>query len=228
MGDLVLTRRVDRGGTATIYEARLAGRLVVCKLLAQQHDGHLELVRRMRDEGRLLAELGDGAWPHLVDRGELPDGRPFLLMERLSGRSLGKHLRRFGAVAPGRARRWLRSVLAGLATLHAHGLVHCDLKPENLFLCHDGRLKLLDLGAVEAAGRALAAPMGTPPYMAPEQHAGGQVDARTDVFAAGWLAADLLGGGRWPFGWRGIVERARAVDPADRFASAASLAAALG
>lgn len=234
-GDLCLLRRVGRGGTATVYEARHAGRLVACKLLSPRRAGELTLARRLHDEGRHLAALGPGPWPAFVARGELPDGRPYLLMERLRGRTLRQHLRRFGPVAPGRARRWLRSILDALDRLHAQGLVHCDLKPENVFLGHDGRIDLLDLGAAERAGERLTGPFGTPPYMAPEQRDGGRVDARTDVFAAGWLAAELVGGPIRGAGrratlsprWREVIDRARAADPADRHPDARAFAAAL-
>jgi hypothetical protein len=119
--------------------------------------------------------------------------------------------------------------LQGLAAMHAEGLLHLDIKPTNVFLTDRGVAKVGDYGIsrriselIEDGGRR----EGTPGYMAPEQISGGEVDARTDLYAVGVLARELLGG-EPPSTEAVWVGRALAADPADRFPSARDMAAAL-
>jgi serine/threonine protein kinase len=235
-----------------IYEVRdRQGRLAAMKVLSSDLQGRNALVGRMLDEACALRLIHHPNLVRWLDAGVLTNGRPFLVTELLRGRTLRAHLGLFGAVSPPRAQRWTTHLLLALDAIHGVDLVHCDVKLDNVFLCVDGTIKLLDLGAAERANSrhegASLPPIGTPRYMAPEQLAGGDVDARTDVFAAGLLLAELLCGG-WPFGDRpgsdpgtqvaaghpriarqardlsAVVARAAAPEPDARYPSALAMA----
>ncbi len=133
------------------------------------------------------------------------DGNPFLAMELVEGESLSVLLRRDFRLAPGRAVSIMHQVLAALAAAHAQGIVHRDVKPANILLLPDGRVKVTDFGIArlegpEAAGMTRAGSViGTPSYMSPEQCRGEPVDARSDLFSAGAVLFEMLSGER-PFG----------------------------
>ncbi|WP_437906563.1 protein kinase [Sorangium sp. So ce327] len=157
---------------------------------------------RFRREAEAMAAIGPPHTPALHDRGALPDGRPYLAMERLHGQTLAARIARAPApLSPSEIARVGAAALASLAAAHARGVVHRDLKPDNLFLA-DGaaRVALLDFGLTRRVGQepgddltrtGLAA--GTPAYMAPEQlRAERQLDARADVYAFGVILYQLL------------------------------------
>jgi serine/threonine-protein kinase len=196
--DLVLGRRVaikvmkgtdrpeDEGGEAAIEAAHAAD--------------------RMRVEARALALV---AHPNVVaafDFGTTTDGRPFIVTERLAGRSLDAALRDRGFLPWEEAVEIVRQVLSALGAVHAKGIVHRDVKPGNVFACAGGTVKLLDFGVAKITGEAALkhlAPayrtkkgslVGTPKYVTPEQATGEPVDGRTDLYAVGLLAYLLVTG----------------------------------
>jgi eukaryotic-like serine/threonine-protein kinase len=125
------------------------------------------------------------------------DGRPYLILELLEGRDLRKELSRLRLFSVPAAMEIVAQVLRGLSALHRAGIVHRDVKLENLFFCADGRVKILDLGAAEArssdnARRGLL--LGTPRTMAPEHAAGKPVDCRADLYAMGLVLYELICG----------------------------------
>lgn len=199
---------IGQGGMATVYEAvhSALGTPVVVKVLSAEHAAAPALVERMRLEAQVLARL---CHPNLVevrDLGLTPDGRPFIVLERLLGCTLHDLLRNEAPLPPARAAAILRSVLAGLEAAHRAGVVHRDVKPSNLFLTRDGTVKVLDFGVAKLVTDAsvgvaplahpteLGSVVGTPRYLAPEQALGGPVDHRTDIYgAAGVLYALLVG-----------------------------------
>src|SRR6185437_9149806 len=119
------------------------------------------------------------------------DGAPFLVMELLEGESLAARAKRPGGVEGGEMLRFVDELLDVLAAAHAQGIIHRDVKLDNLFVQRDGRLKVLDFGIARVRDGAVAlhtrtgATLGTIPYMAPEQIRGVDVDARVDLFAVG-------------------------------------------
>ncbi len=132
---------------------------------------------------------------------------PYLVLEFLQGVTLARRLEA-GPLPVREALRVAVEVARGLAHAHAHGVIHRDLTPGNVFVCHDGRVKVLDLGMAHAFGRPRAAG-GTPAYMAPERVAGAPEDERADVFALGVVLYRMLtgtlpfaGDGRRPWGTR--------------------------
>jgi tetratricopeptide (TPR) repeat protein len=212
-GDVVarfeLVRELGRGGFGVVYEARdlELGRAVAFKAV---RTGARRLLReeRLIREAEAAAALAHPNVVTLFDLGRGPQG-PYLVFELLPGETLGLRLAR-GPLPLREALRVATDVARGLAHAHARGVVHRDLTPANVFLCDDGRVKVLDLGLAAMIGRG-AVPAGTPAYMSPEQRAGGQEDARSDVFALGLILHEMIAG-RLP-GPRGPARLGAGVGP---------------
>lgn len=193
------------GGMGRLYEVEHEGlrRTCVLKVLHERHGARSDVADRLREEARVLASLASSVTPAVFDTGTLADGRPWFTMERLVGSDLRTEIGRFEVLSvPSAVRLGLR-LLSALAVVHAHGIVHRDLKLENLFLTVRGELKILDFGVARREGVALrktgcGIAIGTPRSMAPEQHAALETDARTDVYAAGLVLYELVTG-RGPF-----------------------------
>lgn len=211
-----VVRSLGRGGIGEVFEVEhaLLGKRAALKVLQAEHASRAGLAARIAAEGRLLASVRHDNLVEVLDLGLLePDGRPYLVLELLEGRDLRQELSRVGVFSVPAALGFLAQALEGLGALHRAGIVHCDLKLENLFLCGDGRLKILDLGAAEgldrSAGRASRGfALGTPRMMAPEQAAGGVVEPRTDLYALGLVLYELIAG-RGPFDDVGGIEAFR-------------------
>jgi serine/threonine-protein kinase len=199
------------------------GSTVVVKLLHSALAGRADLAERMRIEGQSLALLSHPNIVQVFDAGHTPSGRPFLVMERLVGRTLGAELRARGALPREEVLLIAQNVLAGLAAAHALGIVHRDIKVENIFLHerHDGSrvAKILDFGVakiLEGVKRAMPEPLsvptqcgllvGTPGYLSPEQAVGRPADQRSDLYAVGVVLYKLLTG-RGPFDEYGRGDR---------------------
>ena len=202
----VVMRAVGQGGMGEIYEAEHTelGRRAALKVLHPQHQGRVDLAARLRDEARLLGRLRHPNLVEVFDLGVTADGRPWFAMTMLRGRDLRDELTRAGRLTARAAAALMAQALDGLGAAHAAGVVHRDVKLENLFLEECGTVKVLDFGVakVARAGSACrtepgAAP-GTPRTMSPEQCAGDPVDARADLYAVG-LALYELTTGRGPF-----------------------------
>jgi eukaryotic-like serine/threonine-protein kinase len=204
---------LGRGGMGEVIEAEHLplGRRVVVKLIHPHLADDPRFCDRLRVEARSLSLISHPNVVAVSDFGRTPGGRPFVVMERLRGRTLGQELRARGALPVAEAIHVVRQVLAGLTAAHAQGIVHRDVKAENVFLCEGGLVKLLDFGVVkilpeDSAPRAVvpAYPtqegmlVGSPRHVAPEQVRCGAVDARTDVYGAGLLLYTLVAG-RGPF-----------------------------
>jgi serine/threonine-protein kinase len=204
-------------GEVVEAEHRALGKTVVVKMLQRDLARRPDLVDRMRLEGQALARLEHENLVAVIDLHTTLEGRPFLVMERLRGRTLGEELAARGALPAAEAMEIARQALAGLGAAHEAGLVHRDVTLANLFLCDPrpgaaGRVvKVLDFGLAKvvssAGGRAprpLSASteegvtMGTPRFFSPEQAAGSRVDARTDVYAMGIVLYTMVAG-RGPF-----------------------------
>ena len=185
------------GGTGAVFRARhrFTDRPVAVKLLREDMRANREAVARFMREARAASKLSHPSIAQVLDAGETEDGHPYLVQELLTGRDL------FDAIEEGelgfdRVVRIGIQLLHGLAAAHDLGIVHRDVKPENVFLVdtpdRSVSVKLLDFGLAKSFGGGaslvITAPgrtVGTPWYMSPEQVAGGSLDARTDIWSVG-------------------------------------------
>lgn len=193
--------RIARGGMATVYSAtdlRL-DRFVAIKVMHASLAEDSAFVSRFVREAKSAARLSD---PHVVavyDQGE-DSGLIYLVMEYVPGRTVRDVLREYGRLSPEQALTILDPVLQALDAAHAAGFVHRDVKPENVLLTDDGRVKVADFGLARAitAGTATAATqgllIGTVAYLSPEQVQRGIADARSDVYGAGILLYEMMTG----------------------------------
>ena len=202
-GRYAVTARIAHGGMATVYRAmdtRL-DREVALKVMHAELARDDEFVRRFIGEAKSVARLSHQNVVAVFDQGS--DG-PFLYlaMEYVPGRTLKEVLHERGRFAPAAALDIMTGVLDGLAAAHASGIVHRDVKPENVLLTADGRLKVADFGlarAQAAAGHTRAGLLiGTVAYLPPEQVTGEATGPRSDVYSAGVVLFELLTG-RQPF-----------------------------
>ncbi|MGH2386239.1 MAG: serine/threonine-protein kinase, partial [Candidatus Limnocylindria bacterium] len=215
IGPYTIVREIGRGGMGVVYEGwdnRLS-RPVAIKTIIRASD------QQMRDrfvrEARAAAAVSHPHICQLFDIGEHA-GEPFLCMELLDGQSLADRVSQ-GPMAVHEAASIALAVLSALAALHRRDIVHRDLKPTNVFLTPNG-VKLLDFGLARPVGlqvdeTAVTMPgvvMGSPRYMSPEQVRGGEVDSRTDIFAAGLVMFEMLTG-RAAFGGTSAVDILHAV-----------------
>jgi serine/threonine-protein kinase len=203
-GRYAVESRLARGGMASVYlatDTRLDRRVAVKVMhpgLAEDPD----FVARFNREARASARLSHPDIVAVYDQGE-DDGQAFLVMEYVPGATLRAVLRDRGRLTAAEALAVMDHVLAALGAAHEAGLVHRDVKPENVLVTADGRVKVADFGLARAiAGNHLTvadgALLGSPAYLAPEQVRDGTADARTDVYAAGIMLFELLTG-RTPY-----------------------------
>ena len=219
---------LGRGGMGTVYLAEhvTVGRKVAVKVLTHEWSAHETVARRFREEARAASAAGHPNIIEVFDAGTLPDGRLYIVMEYLLGRSLYEELVSCRRLLPTRAVTIMRDVARAVAAAHAVGIIHRDLKPDNVMLVQRGDaeiVKVLDFGISASAeriaeDRRLTQPghaLGTPEYMAPEQAKGRAPTERVDVYAIGAMLYELLAG-RPPFSSENFIEvlARKATEPA--------------
>ncbi len=194
--------RIGAGGMGTVYDVEHVelGKRFVLKALHGDLARRPDLAARLRNEWRALGRLEHPNIVTVTDAGTSASAVPFYVMERLEGETLAARLRRERRLLPTSALDITIELLEGLDAAHRIRVVHRDIKPPNIFLLTVGGVKLLDFGVaklrdgtpevVTARGMAL----GTPRYMAPEQVTGGELDARTDLYAVGLVLYEMLAG----------------------------------
>jgi eukaryotic-like serine/threonine-protein kinase len=195
---------IARGGMAEVYRAEDAelGRTVAIKLLAEHLADDDATRGRFTREALAAARLSQApSTVTIFDVGEHA-GRPYIVMEHMSGGSLADRLRAEGAQPLGRSLKWLGQAAAALDAAHARGIVHRDVKPANLLLDEDDNVKVADFGVASAAGLGsyteAGSVVGTAGYLSPEQARGERATPESDRYALAVVAYELLTGSR-PF-----------------------------
>jgi serine/threonine protein kinase len=205
-----LERVIGCGGSGIVVSARHArlGLRVALKFLRPDRPRTAEVAKRFVREGQMNARIQNAHVTRVLDIGRLPDAEPFLVLEYLEGCDLGALLAARGPLASRDAVAYVRQACAGLASAHAHGVIHRDLRPENLFLtlAPNGTplVKLLDFGSAQETNHPEEcsnnpSELGHAPVVAPEQLRGERrADAKSDIWALGAALFTLLSG-RSPF-----------------------------
>jgi len=203
IGDVIAERYellaiVGTGGMSSVYKAhdRLLERNVALKVLHAHYGDDEEYVERFRREARAVAQLSHPNIVTVIDRGEA-DGYQFIVFELIDGENLKELVNRAGPLPARRAVELAIAVADGLAFAHEHGLVHRDVKPQNVLLNGDGEAKVTDFGIarsldVEHGVTQTGTVLGTSNYLSPEQASGKQVTPATDVYSLGVVLYELL------------------------------------
>jgi predicted Ser/Thr protein kinase len=192
-------RLLGAGGMAEVFEGRdrLLARRVAIKVPLAQHAHDPDFAHRFRREAQAAASLSHPGVVAVYDTGS-ENGTHFIVMEYVDGRTLKDVIRAEAPLYPDRAAEITADVCAALAAAHARGLVHRDVKPANIMLMPDGRVKLMDLGIARAAASETvtqtAAMLGTAQYLSPEQAQGQAVDYRSDLYSLGCCLYEMLTG----------------------------------
>jgi serine/threonine-protein kinase len=202
-GRYELDSRIAIGGMGEVWEAtdHVIGRTVAIKILKDEYMGDPGFLERFRAEARHAALVNHEGIASVFDYGE-EDGSAFLVMELVPGEALSTILEREGSLSTDKTLDIVAQTAAALQAAHAAGLVHRDIKPGNLLITPDGRVKITDFGIARIADQvpltATGQVMGTVQYLSPEQASGHPASPATDIYSLGIVAYECLAGKR-PF-----------------------------
>ncbi len=193
-----ILRKLGTGGMANVYlaEDEVLGRRVAIKILNDRHAGDDQFVERFRREAKNAASLSHPNIVSIYDRGEA-EGTYYIAMEYLDGRSLKELIVSRGPAPVNLAIDYARQILAAIRFAHRHGIVHRDIKPHNVLVDAEGRLKVTDFGIARAGASQMTEAgsiIGTAQYLSPEQAKGAPVDQTSDLYSVGVVLYELLTG----------------------------------
>src|SRR4051812_40138411 len=203
-----IQRKVGEGGMGTVYQAEhaLIGKKIALKVLFPELTRRADLVARFLQEAKSASRIGHENVIDISDFGQSPEGMVYIAMELLEGHDLAHVIKSEGPMAWPRARPILMQIAKALRAAHEHGIIHRDMKPENVYLIQrEGRpdfVKVLDFGIAKVVTPDGDGPrltqtgmvFGTPEYMSPEQAQGQTPDHRVDIYAVGCLMYHMLTG----------------------------------
>ncbi len=197
-GRYQILRKLGAGGMANVYlaEDQELGRRVAIKILNDRHANDEQFVERFRREAKNAAALSHPNIVSIYDRGEA-EGTYYIAMEYLDGRSLKELILSRGDPPIAVVVEYTRQILDALRFAHRHGIVHRDIKPHNVLVDGEGRVKVTDFGIARAGASQMTEAgsiVGTAQYLSPEQARGGDVDQRSDLYSLGVLMYELLTG----------------------------------
>ena len=220
LGSYRLLKKLGAGGMGVVYEAehRLLGRRVAIKVIRSELAEDASFSRRFLLEARAIAALDDPGIVRLYDFA-FADGRPYMVMEYVTGRTLLDVLRGGHRLRPAGVGSLFWPVARALDHAHQNGFVHRDVKPANILLGDDGRTLVMDFGLACLAGFSMSTSpdtfLGTPDYIAPEQVVGQPVEARSDIYSLAAVIFEAVTGAK-PFAgdsWIEVASR-RLYEPA--------------
>ena len=193
-----IMRKLGTGGMANVYlaEDQELGRRVAIKILNDRHAGDEQFIERFRREAKNAASLSHPNIVSIYDRGEA-EGTYYIAMEYLDGRSLKELIISRGPAPVNVAIDYARQILAAVRFAHRHGIVHRDIKPHNVLVDAEGRLKVTDFGIARAGTSQMTEAgsiIGTAQYLSPEQAKGAPVDQTSDLYSVGVVLYELLTG----------------------------------
>jgi tetratricopeptide (TPR) repeat protein/predicted Ser/Thr protein kinase len=198
-GRYEILQMIGEGGMGAVYKAkdRELDRLICLKVIRSELASRPEVLQRFKQELILARKVTHKNVVRTYDLGEF-EGTRFITMEFIEGRDLKSLVQERGKIPPGEAVAILQQICRGLAAAHNEGVVHRDLKPQNVMLEANGRASIMDFGiarSIEQSGLTTAGVMiGTPDYMSPEQAMGQTADSRSDLFSAGLIFYEMLTG----------------------------------
>jgi len=200
-----ILERIGEGGTGVVYKAKqlTVDRAIAIKVLGAHVSSDPQWVKRFHNEARAAAKLDHPNTVRLIDFGQTREGLLFIAMELLHGRSLRAELDRVSRIAPPRALGILAQAALSVGEAHAQGIIHRDIKPDNLYLCDvkggGDFVKVLDFSVAkfetgDAQQTRVGVVFGTPAYMSPEQGRGGRLGPQSDIYAFGIVLYEMLAG----------------------------------
>src|SRR5580698_4382354 len=190
---------LGRGGMGEVYRATdmMLGQSVALKFLPVEACSNPRLLERFHGEVRVARQVSHPNVCRVYDIGEI-EGMPFISMEYVDGEDLAELLLRIGRLPADKAMETARKLCAGLAAAHDRGVIHRDLKPQNIMMNKRGDVVIMDFGLAAIADQLSGAEVrnGTPAYMAPEQLKGSEVTAKSDIYSLGLVLYELFTGRR--------------------------------
>ena len=212
-GRYALEMLVGSGGMADVYRAKdqLLERTVAVKILHQQYENDTEFIARFQREAKAAARITHPNIVNVYDVG-IAEGRHYIVMEYVPGRTLKERIKEEGPVPAAEALDIARQIAGALAQAHANNLVHCDIKPHNILVMPDGNVKVADFGIARAVTESTMTYndniMGSVHYFSPEQARGTIITPKSDVYSLGVVLYEMLTG-RIPFDGNTAVSIAR-------------------
>ena len=197
-----LLELIGSGGMANVYKARChrLNRLVAIKILKSDLADNADFRRRFHDESQAVAQLSHANIVSVYDVSTNPD-REYIVMELIDGITLKQYMERRGRMDWRESLHFITQIMRGLSHAHSRGIIHRDIKPQNIMVLRDGSVKVADFGIACLAnqGQTLTQEaLGSVHYISPEQARGDRIDARSDIYSAGVVLYEMLTG-RLPF-----------------------------
>ena len=197
-----LIELIGRGGMANVYKAKChrLNRMVAVKILKSDLADNAEFRRRFRDESRAVAQLSHANIVSVYDVSR-SDDMEYIVMELIDGITLKQYMERRGQMDWREALHFVTQIMRALSHAHSRGIIHRDIKPQNIMVLRDGSVKVADFGIAclaDAAQTLTQEALGSVHYISPEQARGDRIDARSDIYSSGVVLYEMLTG-RLPF-----------------------------
>ena len=193
-----IVAKLGSGGTAIVYKAidTVLNREVTVKILQEQFTSNQKFVMRFRKEAQAIAALSHPNIVSVYDVGCSDEGEPYLIMEYVEGRTLKEIINKMGPLSLDRSLDYTHQILAGLNHAHSYGVIHRDIKPQNIMITPEGQVKIMDFGlAMNLTDTTITydtSVFGSVYYIAPEIAQKGSGDARVDIYSTGIVLYEML------------------------------------